>query len=207
MFKFSWGIWDAPELWTSISKLICRTNACYFFSMLKTHSCPSCSWYNRCFSHPCKPLPILTHALWHDSGDQQACTEDVVPVCVLTTRSATPSQTLEKAVLPPWQKPGGQLFKSPDCLMSVCSIYLLFKEELLWFPPSPLYFLLFSSHFLVTFSTSLSLMCLLLILPPSTEPLSPTLQRTVLCCTVGGQVQPLLHTHEQAVLSAQSATG
>lgn len=103
-------------------------------------------------------------------------------LCVLTTRSATPSQTLEKAVLPLWQEAGGQLFKSPDCLMSVCSIYLLFKEELLWFPPSPLYFLLFSSHFLVTFSTSLSLMRLLLILPPSTEPLSPTLQRTVLCC-------------------------
>lgn len=108
-------------------------------------------------------------------------------------------------MLPPWQEAGGQLFRSPDHLMAVCSIYLLFKEELFWFPPSPLYFLLFSSHFLVKFSTSLSLMCLLLVLPPSTEPLSPTGQRTVLCCTLGGQEQPLLHTHEQAALSAQSA--
>lgn len=48
-------------------------------------------------------------------------------------------------------------------------------------------------------------MCLLLILPPSTEPLSPKLQRTVLCYAGGGQEQPLLHTHEQTVLSAQSA--
>lgn len=184
MCQFSWWIWDAPELWTSISKLICRTNACYFLSMLKIHSSRFCSWYNSASHTPASHCPYSS--MLCSMTQEPACTEDVVPVCVLTTWSATPSQTLEKAVLPPWQEVEGQSFKSPDHLMSVCSIYLLFKEKLLWLPPFPPHLLLFSSHFLVTLSTSLSLMCLLLILPPSLEALSPTLQVTVLCCIAGG---------------------
>lgn len=168
------------------------------------NSSPFCSWYNSASPTSASYCPYSS-MLCSMSQETSQPAVDVVPVCVLTTWSATPSQTLEKAVLPPWQEAGGQLFRSPYHLMSVCSIYLLFKEELVWFPPSPLYFLLFSSHFLVTFSTCLSLMCLLLILPPSIEPLSPTFQRIVLCCTAGGQEQHLLHTHEQAAQNAQTA--
>lgn len=87
---FSWGIWDALELWTSISKLTCRTNVCHFSSMLKIHSSPSCSWYNGTSPTPATRCPDTAHThaapLQHNSGNLQRrwshCDYDV---CVLAT--------------------------------------------------------------------------------------------------------------------------
>lgn len=72
---FSWGIWDALELWTGISKLTCRTNVCHFSSMLKIHSSPSCSWYNSTSPTPATRCPDTAHThaapLQHNSGNLQ----------------------------------------------------------------------------------------------------------------------------------------
>lgn len=87
---FSWGIWDALELWTGISKLTCRTNVCHFSSMLKIHSSPSCSWYNSTSPTPATHCPDAAHThaapLQHNSGNlQQRWSHCDYGVCVLAT--------------------------------------------------------------------------------------------------------------------------
>lgn len=76
MCKFSWGMWDAPELWTSILKLTFRTNAHHYQRMLKIQSSPFCPRYTSTsptLATRCPDTPhIYAAPLQYDSGDQSS---------------------------------------------------------------------------------------------------------------------------------------
>lgn len=137
MCQFSWGIWDAPELWTSISKLMCRTNACYFFSMLKIHSSPFCSHTTGLLLslQPTAHIQACSVAwLRRPASLQWRC-----GACVCVNHvSATPSQTLEKLCCLPGRKEQDTCLRVQiiSCLSAASNYYL--KKS--YFDSLPLHF-------------------------------------------------------------------